>query len=235
MFKRQKHHGNNVHANEEEEHPLRTHGLLELPLHSLHIVFNLPILTTVFGVHGIVLYPYILFALPKENMYQELIQHELIHARQIQRDGFFYFYLRYALEVGYGILQKCYSSLIMMISSWFYQNTNDETSSSRRRTSTRRSTLMAQQDRNTSERTTNFFESLMKGLNQIMTKVSYEKEAYSLEHIELYESEKAYLKEHLDGLDIDELMSESEWHASSRKRRNRKTKKNDDEWEDVDE
>nr|CAG4718928.1 unnamed protein product [Naegleria fowleri] len=249
--RRQQQYHTNCDHNEEHHHPLQIHGLSELPLHSLQIIFNLPILTSVFGIHGIVLYPFILFALPKENMYQELIQHEFIHARQIKRDGFFYFYLRYALEVGNGILRNCYSMLSTMIissssSSWFSifdQKEETITTSNSTTTDRSRSTIMIRnkiiiEDIHPNEKN-GCLGSLIKGLNRIMTRVSYEKEAYSLEHIELYESEKAYLKEHFDGLNMDELMSESEWHYEQRIGRKRKTtkkkqQKDDDEWEDVD-
>lgn len=46
-------------------------------------------------INGIVLYPYIHFQRSKDEVSEKLFRHELEHIYQIQRDGFFKFYITY--------------------------------------------------------------------------------------------------------------------------------------------
>ena len=113
--------------------------------------------------HGIVLYPFILFALPQEAMYRELIQHELIHARQVQREGFFRFYITYVWEG---------------VKTFFYSPKKNHRF--------------------------NFKYVFLDG--------SFEKEAYNLEHVQLYDGEVRFFKQKF-GMDMAKLPSESQWHS----------------------
>ncbi|EFC36789.1 predicted protein [Naegleria gruberi] len=139
-----------------------------------------------FGMHGIVLYPFVLFALPKDCLYKELIQHELIHARQIKREGFFSFYFSYAKELMMNIGRE-------LLKAFAKQEPKKRKSS--------RSTAVS-------------IESSGGGfsLGKMMRNISYEDEAYGLEHVSLYDEEKKYLKDRFD-IDMDDLMTEEEYNS----------------------
>jgi hypothetical protein len=47
---------------------------------------------------AIVLYPYVLFAQPRQKISASVLRHELIHVRQVRQIGWFRFYLSYLLE-----------------------------------------------------------------------------------------------------------------------------------------
>ena len=50
------------------------------------------------GVDAIVLYPYVLFTGAKEGIAPLLLKHEMIHVRQVRREGWAGFYARYLKE-----------------------------------------------------------------------------------------------------------------------------------------
>lgn len=50
------------------------------------------------GVRAIVLYPYVLFAEPEGQVPLSVIQHEMIHVRQVRSEGWLKFYVNYLFE-----------------------------------------------------------------------------------------------------------------------------------------
>ena len=52
-----------------------------------------------FDIHGLVLYPFVLINESEENTLPSTIKHELTHVRQVQRDGFCRFYIKYFVHV----------------------------------------------------------------------------------------------------------------------------------------
>ncbi len=52
----------------------------------------------ILGVRAIVLYPFVLFVEPREQVPVSVVQHEMIHVRQVRRDGWIKFYFSYLRE-----------------------------------------------------------------------------------------------------------------------------------------
>lgn len=50
------------------------------------------------GVQAIVLYPYVLFSATKEKVSPLLLKHEMVHVRQVRREGWIRFYAAYLRE-----------------------------------------------------------------------------------------------------------------------------------------
>jgi len=51
-----------------------------------------------FGIQAIVLYPYVLFALARAEVHPILLNHEMIHIRQVRKLGWARFYIQYVWE-----------------------------------------------------------------------------------------------------------------------------------------
>jgi len=59
--------------------------------------------------YGITLWPYILFAQPSDKVSKRLREHELAHWEQVERDGFFTFYVKYLwYQFKYGYINNPY-------------------------------------------------------------------------------------------------------------------------------
>ena len=76
------------------------------------VVFNSSF-TKFFELDGIVLYPFVLISETRENTMPSTLKHELMHVKQVQREGFLGFYCKYASYIANtlwetGDLQKAF-------------------------------------------------------------------------------------------------------------------------------
>lgn len=76
------------------------------------VVFNSSF-TQFFKLDGIVLYPFVLISETRENTMPSTLKHELMHVKQVQREGFLRFYCKYASYIANtlwetGDLQKAF-------------------------------------------------------------------------------------------------------------------------------
>lgn len=73
------------------------------------------LIARILKVEAIVLFPLVLFAAKEPE--ETLINHELIHVKQIKRDGFFYFYFRYIKEyLQHRLMKKSHYEAYRLIS-----------------------------------------------------------------------------------------------------------------------